>query len=182
MTRDGVSMSHPYAAFALYPMLQAANIHHTRPRLVYIPGQAALNSFNEDFANDLYLLEERVEGDWKEAPHLGGFSAYRTTAEVKEALQKDNRLKADQRLFIKARLFDILISDVDRHAGNWSWGVADTGVAVFKPVPVDRDQAFFTHNGLLTGISVLLTRRRVTAKLWVPGEECKNTHQPRQDA
>ncbi len=160
IVQDGISMSHPYAAFAIPLMLQHANIPHTQPKLVYIPQHAGLDTFNDLFANDLYLLEEKPEGDWRNAPHLGNYKNYLSTTEVKEKLRDNNQYKADQHSFIKARLFDILISDVDRHEGNWTWGVADTGTAIFKPVPNDRDQAFFTHNGLLTSISIALTRRR----------------------
>jgi hypothetical protein len=32
---------------------------HTNPRLYYIPKQKTLGSFNTDFGNELYLVEER---------------------------------------------------------------------------------------------------------------------------
>jgi len=142
IAQDAVSMSHPYAAFAIPLLLREAGIHHTQPRLVY-------------------LLEERPDGNWSTAPHLGRYKDYLDTEEVKEKLTTSNRFKPNQKAFIKARLIDLLISDVDRHAGNWKWGVADTGIVAFHPVPLDRDQAFFTHNGLLTSIAIALTRRRL---------------------
>jgi hypothetical protein len=157
--RDGVSMNHPYAAFALPGMMQEANINHPQPILVYIPEQKALDTFKK-FANNLYLLEEKPDGDWSDAKHLGNFKKYYSTLKVKENLRDDNKYKADQHAYIKARLFDILISDVDRHYDNWRWGVADTGTEIFKPVPRDRDQAFFTRKGLLSGISLIAIRRR----------------------
>jgi hypothetical protein len=160
LVQDGVSMSNPYAALTIPPMLQQAGIPHTRPMLVYMPRQPALDTFNGLFADDIYLLEEKPEGSWSDAAHLGGYKKYNSTLQVKEKLRDDNRHKADQPSFIKARLFDILISDVDRHGGNWAWGVADTGTLRYKPVPLDRDQAFFTHNGLLTKASIALARRR----------------------
>jgi hypothetical protein len=159
LIQDGVSMSHPYGAFALPVMLQHANIYHAKPRLVYIPTHSALDTFNNLFANNIFLLEERADGDWSDASHLGNFRKLLNTVDVKEKLRANNHYAADQQAFVKARLFDILISDVDRHYGNWRWGLP-TGFKVFKPIPGDRDQAFFTHDGLLTKLTLAITRRR----------------------
>jgi len=160
LVQDGVSQSHPYAALALPGMLQAAGILHSRPRLVHLPQQAALDSFNATYAGQVYLLEERPAGNWSSAAHLGGFPRYLSTPEVQEHLRRNSRLKPDQHAFIRARLFDVLISDVDRHEGNWRWGLRDSGTLRYHPLPVDRDQAFYYHDGLLTPLSVYATRRR----------------------
>lgn len=160
LVQEGVSMSHPYAALALPVMMQSAEIYHARPTLVFIPGHAALDTFNKLYANHLYLLEESPVDKKDNAPHLGNFKKYISTIELKDTLRRYNCVNIDQKAFIKARLFDMLISDVDRHEGNWKWGMADTGGITFVPVPNDRDQAFFKHNGLLTQLSIAITRRR----------------------
>ncbi|HEY8896752.1 MAG TPA: ShlB/FhaC/HecB family hemolysin secretion/activation protein, partial [Niastella sp.] len=62
----------------------------------------------------------------------------------------NNTYRVDQRAYLRARLFDMLIGDWDRHEGNWSWGeVTVPGGIQFEPVPKDRDQAFFYHNGII---------------------------------
>jgi hypothetical protein len=148
--KDGVSSSHPYGAMGLAVMQEAAGIYHTLPNVVYVPGQAALDTFNNKYGNDLYLFEERPEGNWSEADNLGNFTNFWDTEDVIKKLQEDNRYKADQHAFIKARLFDMLIADWDRHEGNWNWGKKDSSFRTpFIPVPKDRDQAFYTHNGFL---------------------------------
>lgn len=150
IVKDGVSMSHPYGAFALSNMMQHAGIPHTQPTLVYLPAQKALDTFNSKYANDLYLFEQKPEGDWHEADNLGNFSVFISTEEALEKLQLDNTYIVDQRAFVKARLFDMLIGDWDRHEGNWSWGeVTVPGGIQLEPVPRDRDQSFFYHNGIL---------------------------------
>jgi hypothetical protein len=112
------------------------------------------------FANHTYLLEERPAGNWSDAPHLGRFTYFLSTAEVTAKLHANNRYRVNQEEFVKARLFDILVSDVDRHQDNWRWGAKDSTETVFRPIPRDRDQAFFTHDGWLTQLSIWLTRRR----------------------
>lgn len=157
--QDGVSMSYPYAAFAITFMLQHAGIFHTTPRLVYVPAQPALDTFNSIFANDLYLLEERPDGDWSDAAHLGNFNKFYSTLDVIDALRENNHHKADQKAFIKARLFDILISDWDRHHDNWRWGLDDSQKK-FIPIPRDRDQAFYTRNGILNNLFISVSGLR----------------------
>jgi hypothetical protein len=147
---DGVSMSHPYGAFAVGYMMERAGIYHSWPKVVYLPKQQALDTFNNKYGNDLYLLEQKAEGDWREADNLGNFSKFYETEEVLAKLKENNVFTVDQHAYIKARLFDMLIGDWDRHEGNWSWGeVAVAGGTQFKPVPKDRDQSFFYHDGFL---------------------------------
>ncbi len=150
IVKDGVSMSHPYGAFAVGYMMERAGIYHTWPKVVYLPQQKAMDTFNTKFGNDLYLLEQKAEGDWREADNLGNFRKFYETEEVLAKLQENNTFTIDQHAYIKARLFDMLIGDWDRHEGNWSWGeAAVAGGTQFKPVPKDRDQSFFYHDGYI---------------------------------
>jgi hypothetical protein len=150
IVNDGVSMSHPYGAFAIGYMMEAAGIYHTWPKLVYVPQQKALDTFNARFGNDLYMLEQKPEGDWSEADNLGNFRNFCNTEELVIKLQQNSTNKIDQRAYLKARLFDMLIGDWDRHEGNWAWGeVKVPGGTMYKPVPRDRDQSFFYHDGLI---------------------------------
>jgi len=155
--RDGVSMSHPYGAFAVPYMLQQAGIPHPIPMLMYIPEQAKLDTFNAVFANDLYLFEEALSGEWSDAAHLGNFKQIISTEDLQKKLEKNQGYKADEQAYIKARLFDILIADWDRNHDNWKWGV-DTLRRVYIPIPRDRDQAFFTRDGILNKIMMKAAR------------------------
>lgn len=148
--QDGVSMSYPYSAFAVSLMQQAAGIPHTTPILIYVPEQKALDTFSKKFGNDLYLLEQRPDGDWSDDNNLGNFKKFISTDKIIEKLLKNNHNSAEQCAFIKVRLFDILINDWDRHEDNWRWGVKDSaGKELYTPVPRDRDQAFYTKDGIL---------------------------------
>ncbi len=148
--KDGISMSHPYAALALTYMEEKAGIYHTIPLLVYLPHQASLDTFDKKFGDDLYLFEQRPEGDWHEADHLGNFTEFISTEDILKEILKDNNHLADQETFVKARLFDMLISDWDRHEDNWEWGKrVKQNITYYIPVPKDRDQALYTHDGIL---------------------------------
>ncbi len=152
---DGISMSYPYGAFGINEMEERSGIHHTKPQLVYVPAQPALDTFNVKFGNDLYLFEEKLDGDWSDESNLGNFTDFISTNKLVGKILKDDKNRADQYSFLKGRLFDVLIADWDRHEGNWEWARKDTLSFLYEPLPKDRDQAFYTHDGFL--INKILT-------------------------
>ncbi len=149
IVNDKVSMSHPYSAVAAAYLADKARIYHTNPFFVYLPDQSALDTFSS-FGNSVYLFEEKIDGNWKEADNLGNFEEYKGTSKVLEQMYADNQFQADQQMYVRARLFDMLINDWDRHEDQWEWGVDNVnGQTIFRPVPQDRDQAFFSYDGVL---------------------------------
>jgi len=149
IVNDKVSMSHPYGAGGVPVMAKAANLYHTNPQFVYLPKQPALDTFDK-FGDNLYLYEQKIDGEWKNAENLGNFEKYTGTFKVLDKMYEDNDYQADQKTFVRARLFDMLINDWDRHEDQWEWGVVENkDTKLFVPVAQDRDQAFFKYNGML---------------------------------
>ncbi len=152
---DEVSMSNPYGAAIVPELAEAANVYHTNPAYVYLPEQPALDTFNKKYANNFYLFEQRPDNDWKNADNLGNFSEFFDTDDILKKVLDDNHYKVDQLAFIKARIFDWFINDWDRHEDQWSWGERKVGDEIlFVPVPQDRDQAFFKHDGVLLNTAI----------------------------
>lgn len=150
IANDQISMSHPYGALAVPLMAEAAGLFHTYPRYFYLPPQPILDTLNSKYPGEVYLFEQRPKGDWSDASNLGGFKKYEGSDDLLEELYEDNTNKVDQVAFVKARLFDMLIGDYDRHWDQWKWGVVDSGEQkVYIPVPTDRDQVFATYDGVL---------------------------------
>ena len=147
---DEISMSHPYAALTVPGMAEAAEIYHTYPKYFYVPEQPALDTFNEKFANTLYLFEQRPDENWSNADNLGNFNKFISSEKVRENMFKDNSHRVDQTAFVKARLFDMFLGDWDRHEEQWKWGSVEKGKSrVYVPIPVDRDQPYSKFDGLL---------------------------------
>ena len=147
---DEISMSHPYGALGVPIMADAVHIKHSIPVYYYLPAQSSLDTLNKKYAGKVYLFEQRASGDWQEADNLGNYSKFTDTDGMLEKIFGDNRSAVDQHEFARARLFDMLIADFDRHADQWKWGIKKNDSAtVFDPIPTDRDQAFFKHNGVL---------------------------------
>jgi len=148
--QDGISASHPYGAFVIPQLAKAAGVYHTNPRLVYLPYQKNLADYNESFGGEMYLFEERLEGDWSDNPYLGNSKKIISTSEVLEELNQDHDHLVDQKAVVRARLFDLLINDWDRHDDQWRWAAFKDGKkTIYRPIPRDRDQVFFKFDGAL---------------------------------
>ncbi|CAN0487103.1 unnamed protein product, partial [Laminaria digitata] len=61
----------------------------------------------------------------------------------------------DTESFVKARLFDMLLSDWDRHRLQWRWAEFDAEDGkgkIYRPVPRDRDWAFNKFDGVMPAL------------------------------
>ncbi|WP_051259661.1 metallophosphoesterase [Epilithonimonas tenax] len=144
---DFYTTSHPYTPLVIGDMSDKLGIRHTTPHLFYIPKQKTLNNFNDTFGDELYYLEDRpMETDDNPNKVLG-------TDEVILNITKDEKYKIDEKAWIKARLFDMLIGDWDRHHDQWKFEEKkENGNVIYRPIPKDRDQAFAKYDGFITGI------------------------------
>ncbi len=139
--QDQVSASHPYAALAVPPLAQALQVPHTNPEVVYVPNDPALGEYRKDFANQVFLFEEREPVDAEKTDN---------TEKAQARLEKDNDNRVNQQLVLRARLLDMLLGDYDRHEDQWRWQrVATGGGSLYEPVPRDRDHVFYKPSGAL---------------------------------
>ncbi|HUQ67321.1 MAG TPA: hypothetical protein VM101_14255 [Flavitalea sp.] len=149
---DEVSIAHPFAAVMVAPMAEAAGIFHTWPKNVFLPQQKALDTFNKDFSNNLYVLEQRPDENWETASNFGNSKKIISTDKLIEKMHDDNKNLVDQNEFIRARLFDMFIGDWGRHEDQWRWASfkkENDDVTIYKPIPRDRDQTFTKFDGVL---------------------------------
>ena len=154
IVQDEISASHPYGALIIPPLARAAGIYHTNPRIVFMPKDPRLGKYGELFANGLFLFEERPADDQSDMPNFGNSKKIYSTAKMLQQLYKSNNNRVDQLWTLKSRLFDMLIGDWDRHDDQWRWASFKRGKKTsFRPIPRDRDQAFFVSQGLLMNIA-----------------------------
>ena len=144
---DVFAGSQPYAPFVIGELAEAINIYHSNPKLYYIPKQKALEGFTADFGDELYMIEERVASSQKELTSFGAPKKIISTTDLLQKLRKNSTHELDEATYIRARLFDMLIGDWDRHEDQWRWAVFEEGEKkIYKPIPRDRDQAFSIMN------------------------------------
>ncbi|GAB4094486.1 BamA/TamA family outer membrane protein [Flaviaesturariibacter terrae] len=144
---DGISGSYPYAALTANYLARHAGVMYLPDTLVYVAPDKRLGAFEKDFAGRVALLENRAPKQ-----DLQGRSIPRllSTEELVQELQGAHRNTVDQHAVLRARLLDNFLMDFDRHEGQWVWYPQDSaGRVIWRPIPKDRDQAFFTNDGLL---------------------------------
>lgn len=152
---DQASIGHPYAALTIPPMAAAAGIYHTNPVIRYVPKQAALGQFNEEYGDKLYLLEQRPDANWEEADNFGNAKDILSTKSLLEELLKDNDSKVEGDKYVRARLFDIFIGDWGRHEDQWRWALAERdGKKYYTAIPRDRDQVYTKFDGALLRVAL----------------------------
>lgn len=156
VVKDQISASHPYAPLVMPALSEAAKVYHTNPRYFYIPDDPRLGKYREGFANTVGLFEERPDEDQSDAPYFGNSKNVKGTEKVLEDLQEDNDNVVDQKSVVRARLFDFLIGDWDRHDDQWRWASFEKKNAkgdIYQPIPRDRDMAFFINQGVIPNIA-----------------------------
>ncbi len=149
--RDNFSAAHPLGALPLPALSDAAGIFHTNPQLYYVPKQPLLGKYNDGYGDALYLMEVRPDDEaWGDVAHLGHPPKIESSSKVVEEIIEDQDKKIDYDLVARARLFDILIGDWDRHEDQWRWGEQEKGEwTYYQPIPRDRDQAFSKYDGFV---------------------------------
>lgn len=158
LAQDQFSIIHPYGAFIIPELAEAAGIYHTNPKLYYVPHDPRLGRFAELMGGQLALFEERPDNDMSDVPSMGRSEEVLSIRQMIQEVDGDVDHRVDQRAFLRARLFDMVIADWDRHPDQWRWASfepADKQGKIYRPIPRDRDAAFMRMNGIIPTIGKL---------------------------
>ena len=142
IVQDQIATNHPFASLIVPPLADVLNIPHAHPEVVYVGDDPGLKEYRKDFANAVYLIEERSPIGREESDN---------TLKIERKLEEDNDHQVDQKLLLRARLLDFIVGDWDRHEDNWRWLKEEDkkGDKTYIPVPKDRDKVFYSTSGLL---------------------------------
>lgn len=150
---DFYTTAHPYTPFIVSELADRVGISHSNPKLFYVPKQNRLALFNEEYGDELYMIEERPMSAFKDLKSFGKPDKIISTDDVLANIRADEKYEVDEPSYIRARIFDMLIGDWDRHADQWRWGeYKENGKVIYRPIPRDRDQAFSRYDGTLLSI------------------------------
>lgn len=167
LVKDAFTGSYPYAPLVVGTLSKAINLAHLNPKLIYVPKQESLGKFNDLFGDELYMIEEQASDGHL---HLGteNFTGkIESTEDLLKEIISDESVVVDTAEYLKARLFDMLIGDWDRHQDQWRWmKYKEKGKTVYKPLPRDRDQAFskMSDGFMLGAAAVLIPQARLLRK------------------
>ncbi|MFD2513680.1 hypothetical protein ACFSRY_07365 [Pontibacter locisalis] len=143
--RDQTSAINPYGAFILPPLANAAGIPHSKPELVYVrPNDTSFGEHQERFSDRLFMIEEKYDDDGSFPEPVSGADDIVSSGNMLNNRFEEDDHFIDQKAFAKARLFDIMVNDWDRHEGQWEWAEYEKGGEhIYRPIPKDRDNVFF---------------------------------------
>lgn len=152
---DQIAGVFPGVQVVVAPLSEAAGVLHVDIQLVVMPDDPALGEFQKDFAN--------VLGVFMEYPQRGfqGSTEILSDEEFWKLRQEGPPILADAKAFLRARLFDILLGDWDRHRGQWRWAKIP-GKPLLQPLPEDRDQVFADYEGKALDIARFMGAQTVT--------------------
>jgi len=150
VVRDQISSANPYAPMVVASLEDAAGILHSTPRMVYVERTDRLGEFKETFGETVCLLEERPSMNEEDNAAFGNSKNIVNSEKLFQKVFSCSDHTVDEKAFLKARLFDMLIGDWDRHEDQWLWAAfKDGNKTIYKPIPRDRDQAFSKMDGLI---------------------------------
>jgi hypothetical protein len=148
LVHDQMAAQNPAAPLVVDELSKAVGVPTQPIRIVVLPDDPALGEFRKEFAGVVGTLAEYPTA--ADAGHPGFEGAVEIIDHMKLyakiAESPDDR--AAVREFLRARLFDIFLSDFDRHRKQWRWARREAD-PLWHPVPEDRDQAFARYEGVL---------------------------------
>lgn len=151
---DGLAGSHPYASVVIPDLAEASGVYYSTPTLVYVPKDPILGDYLEEFGGMFCLFEQRPDGNMSEEDSFGNSKKVMSYTDAIHKMRSDNDHRVDTRYTLNARLFDMVIGDWDRHDDQWRWASFKDGKNTFyRPIPRDRDQAFFEFDGVVMSIA-----------------------------
>jgi hypothetical protein len=142
---DQTAAAHPAATVIVGSLARSVGILFYRSRLAVMPDDPALGEFRETFGGAVGTLDEYI------TPGYEGITQIVSTRELWDLWREGgpgNRV--DSRAFLKARLFDLVVGNWDRHQGQWRWARMPDHPR-WEPLPEDADQAFTRYEGHAMG-------------------------------
>ncbi|WP_157781089.1 hypothetical protein [Hymenobacter sedentarius] len=152
LMKDQTSAGQPYGAYVAAQLAEAVGVYHTNPQLIFLPNDRHLGKFRDGYANALYLLEERPEGNQHALATFGYSPDVVSSRHMLAAIHLQPTAQVEARAYLRARLLDMWLGDWSRREDQWRWAsFPQPGRITYRPIPRDRDQAFFLFDdGLIT--------------------------------
>lgn len=149
-----VSAQHPYGALTIPYLLDKIDILHSKPLLYRIPDTETLGPFQHEYGGLLGMLELNPKKNKKTKINFANANEILQTNKMLRKQFRNPKHQVDNKEYLRARLFDILVGDWDRHEDNWKWAAFKKNkVVTYRPIPKDRDNVYSKWDGVLPTIA-----------------------------
>lgn len=141
---DSYTIINPYTFISADLLAESARLHANHSRIFCLPENSTPDTIATGSSiNDKLIVVIDV-------PNLNNQENLLTTQEMIEMLQKDKSYIVDQELYIRERIFDILIGDWNKIPENWNWlAKQENDSIIFTPLVIDRSHAFTKVDGVM---------------------------------
>ncbi len=142
--KDAYTITNPYAFIVSDKLAKHISLCAFDSEIYYIPPKSATDTIFDGtrLADRLVSISDLGNGvDW---------SSIWTTDSLLNNIKEDKRLKIDSEIYIRERLFDMMVGDWNKANENWRWKAnpgKDSSVYVFSPIVIDRLHAFTKVDG-----------------------------------
>ena len=144
IVQDQTAAAHPAATVVVGALARSVGILFYRSRLVVMPDDPGLGEFRKTFGGTVGTFDEYI------TPGYDGISEIVSTSKLWSKWREGGpQNRVDSRAFLRARLFDLVTGNWDRHQGQWRWAHVP-GTTEWEPLPEDADQAFTRYEGVIT--------------------------------
>ena len=159
---DQMGAMFPFGGLVAAELSTAIGIVEPQPVPVVMPNDERLGQFRAAFAGRVGMLTVRPDERKDGRPGIGGYTRIIDSDSLDVILRTDPHSVVDERLFLRARLIDVLVGDWDRHAGQWRWGMRKRGDStIWRAIPKDRDWAFSSIDGIIAHLAQVFMPRYV---------------------
>lgn len=150
IAEDVTAQQHPYASLAVAYYMDVLGLPHSQPQIYLMPDHPRLGAYREEFAGTYGMWEVKPKKKKKDRKGFLDADEVDSTFKMYEEMMTNHHTEFDTEKFVLARLFDMWISDWDRHHDNWKWlGYEnEEGALSYTPFPKDRDKAFNLYQGV----------------------------------
>lgn len=142
--KDAYTITHPYSFLLADRLAQKLSLSSFNPEIYYIP----LQETEPDTVASGVKLEDKLVSIY-DLKNYDENSIIMDTDTLLKKIKEDKTIEIDEQMYIRERLFDMLVGDWNKGNENWRWerkNDADS-VMILSPVIIDRQSAFTEADG-----------------------------------
>lgn len=139
---EAYTIVHPYIFIAAEYLAKEVQLSNATPRIIYLA-----QGTESDTISDGSHLKNKL-ATISRLPIIETEGILNSIDTLLDKLHQDNFAKVDQAVYIKSRLFDMLIGDWNKISENWYWiPTVDGDSTIYIPQSLDRSHAFAKVDG-----------------------------------
>lgn len=141
---DAYTIINPYTFLVSDYLAKVTGLDTNNPHLYYLSDNASFDTIGDGsrIQDKLVSVTDVLE--------INSDEDIISTDSLLDVLGRDKSNEVDQHLYIRERVFDMLIGDWNKIPENWNWKLyKDGNKNVYRPLVVDRSHAFTKVEGFL---------------------------------